>query len=98
MKETPSLARALPLAISLSFAAAITSLSPLAKADPIVNLGAASGFSVLSDQGITVAGAVGTTTIAGNIGSAPASSITGLANVLLGGTNEAGNGVTTNAQ
>jgi hypothetical protein len=63
-----------------------------------VDLGAATGFSVLAGSGITVAGAVNSTTISGDIGTFPTSSITGLGNVVLNGTNQAGDSVTQGAK
>jgi len=55
-----------------------------------VDLGNASGFAVLAGTGITVAGAVNTTSITGDIGTFPTPAITGLENVVLAGTNHAG--------
>lgn len=60
-----------------------------------VNLGTASGFAVLAGAGITV---TGPTTITGDIGTFPTTSITGLGNVTLTGVNQAGGAVTQNAQ
>jgi hypothetical protein len=65
---------------------------------PNVDLGAASGFSILAGSGITVAGAVNSTTISGDIGTFPTTSITGLGNVVLNGTNQAGGSATQNAK
>ena len=59
-----------------------------------VNLGSASGFAVLAGSGITFAGAVNSININGDIGSYPTPSITGFENVVLNGTNQAGNSVT----
>lgn len=53
-----------------------------------VDLGTASSFAVLAGSGITVAGAVNTTTITGDIGTYPTPSITGLGNVVLNGVNQ----------
>jgi hypothetical protein len=64
-----------------------------------VDLGTASGFAVLAGSGITVAGAVNTTTITGDIGTYPTPSITGLGNVVLNGVNQTANsGLMLNAQ
>jgi uncharacterized protein YhjY with autotransporter beta-barrel domain len=63
-----------------------------------VNLGTAGDFAVLGGAGITVAGAVNTTTITGDIGTFPTTSITGLGNVVLNGVNHAGDTVTQIAQ
>ena len=49
---------------------------------------------MLAGSGITVAGAVGTTSITGDIGTLPTPAITGLENVLLDGTNHAGDSLT----
>lgn len=59
-----------------------------------VNLGTASDFAVLAGSGITVAGAVNSTTITGDIGTFPTTSITGLGNVVLNGVNHGGDTVT----
>ena len=59
-----------------------------------LDLGAASDFAVLAGAGITVAGAVNTTIITGNIGSFSTTSITGLENVILNGVNHAGDSLT----
>jgi hypothetical protein len=63
-----------------------------------VNLGAATNFAVLAGSAITVAGAVHTTTINGDIGSSPTPTITGLENVTLNGVNHGGDAVTQNAK
>jgi hypothetical protein len=64
-----------------------------------VDLGNASGFAVLAGSGITVAGAVNTTTITGDIGTYPTLSITGLGNVVLNGANQTANaGLMLNSQ
>ena len=64
-----------------------------------VNLGTAGNFAVLAGSGITVAGAVNTTTINGNLGTYPTPSITGLGNVVLNGANQTANsGLMLNAQ
>jgi len=59
-----------------------------------VPLGTSSGFAVLASSTITVAGAVNSTTIHGDIGLYPGTSITGLGNVVLDGVNHAQDGVT----
>lgn len=53
-----------------------------------VPLGSTANFAVLAGSGITVAGAVSSTAITGNIGSYPTTSITGLGNVTLTGVNQ----------
>ena len=81
--------------MGLGFAAAVTFLPHDAAALPsTVNLGTDSSFAVLAGSGITVAGAVNSTTITGDIGSFPTPSITGLQNVVLNGVNQAGDAVT----
>lgn len=60
----------------------------------MVNMGTASDFAVLAGSGITVAGAVNTTVITGDIGTYPTPAITGLQNVTLNGVNHAGDAVT----
>ena len=69
-------------------AVAVTFLHHDATASTTVPLGTASGFAVLAGSGITVAGAVNTTTITGDIGTYPTPSITGLGNVVLNGANQ----------
>ena len=81
--------------ISSGLVLAVALLHQDALASPIeVNLGTASSFSVLAGSGITVAGAAGSTTIAGDIGTTPTPSITGLQNVVLNGVNHANDAVT----
>jgi len=86
--------------VALGIVAEVTVLflDPEARGDPIVDLGAADPFSVLAASGITVAGAVDSTAITGDLGSFPTASITGLGNVVLNGTNQAGDAVTQSAQ
>jgi hypothetical protein len=57
----------------------------------LVPLGSDANFAVLAGAGITVAGAVGSSAITGNIGTYPTSSVTGLGNVVLTGVNETAN-------
>ncbi len=73
-------------------------MHPTATAASAVNLGTASGFAVLAGSGITVAGAVNSTVITGDIGTFPTTSITGLGNVVLNGVDQAGDGVTQGAK
>src|ERR1700720_1920326 len=83
--------------MSLAIAAAIF-LHHDATATPTGNLGTDSSFAVLAGAGITVAGAVNTTVITGDIGTFPATAITGLGNVVLHGANQAGDTVTQNSK
>jgi outer membrane autotransporter protein len=64
----------------------------------MVDLGTAGSFGVLAGSGITVAGAVQTTTINGDIGTFPTTTITGLGNITLNGVNHAGDAVTQQAK
>jgi hypothetical protein len=60
-----------------------------------VNLGSAAGFAVLAGSAITNTGA---TTITGDVGVFPGSSMTGFGTVTLNGTNQAGNSITQQAK
>jgi hypothetical protein len=62
--------------------------------DP-VNLGLASGFAALAGSGITITGA---TTVNGNVGVYPTTTITGLENLTLNGVNHGGDSVAQSAQ
>ncbi len=76
----------------IAFAVALPFLQLTASADPVsVTLGTAKDFAILAGSGITV---TGPTTITGNIGTFPTSTITGFGNVTLNGTNHAGDAVT----
>lgn len=70
----------------------------IASAATMVNLGTADNFAVLAGAGITVSGAVNTTTIAGDIGTFPTASITGIENVVLSGINHVGDATTQGAK
>ncbi|HEY5548186.1 MAG TPA: ice-binding family protein [Coriobacteriia bacterium] len=63
-----------------------------------VLLGTTSSFAVLAGSGITVAGPVNSTTIWGDIGTFPTTSMTGLGNLVLHGTNQDGNTLTQGAK
>jgi hypothetical protein len=64
-----------------------------------ITYGTADSFAVLAGAGITVTGPVNSTTITGDIGSFGSSTaITGLGNVVLTGTNHAGDAVTQGAK
>ena len=95
-----SIASALPgvkrITAGLAFAVALPFLQLTASADPVfVNLGTASNFAVLAGSGITV---TGPTTITGDIGTFPTTTITGFGNVTLNGTNHAGDAVSQQAK
>jgi hypothetical protein len=77
---------------------ALAGFLPQSKAALTVNLGTASSFAVLAGSGITVAAPNGPTTITGDIGTFPTTSITGFGNVVLNGVNHAGDGVTQGAK
>ncbi|MEO6742479.1 MAG: ice-binding family protein [Chthoniobacteraceae bacterium] len=79
---------------SFAVAVALMALHQNSKAATTVDLGTAESFALLAGSGITVAGAVSSTTITGNIGTFPTTTITGLANVVLIGVNNSGNAVT----
>jgi hypothetical protein len=57
-----------------------------------------SSFAILAGSGITFAGAVNSTTVNGNIGTFPTTSITGIGNAVLNGTNHAGDAITQQAK
>jgi hypothetical protein len=61
-----------------------------------VDLGSAGNFGALAGSGITFGGV--TTTVTGDIGSAPTPSITGLANLVLIGENHLGDAITAQAK
>lgn len=89
---TKRISAGLVLAVAILFPHhSATAVSP-------VNIGTDTNFAVLAGAGITVAGAVNTTTITGDIGTFPTTTITGLGNVVLNGTNHAGDGVTQTAK
>jgi len=81
-------AKRIPIGFGFALAAA---LLPLYATAQEVNLGTANNFAILAGSGITVTPSVNMTTINGNIGTYPTTSITGLANVVLNGVNETGN-------
>jgi Ice-binding-like/VPDSG-CTERM motif len=84
------------IAAGFAFAVALTFLQLTAMANPaFVNLGTSSDYAVLAGSGITV---TGPTTITGNIGTFPTTTITGFGNVTLNGTNHAGDAVTQQAK
>jgi hypothetical protein len=89
--------RRIPAGLFFAVAGAFLPYAAMAIPTP-VNLGSSSSYAVLSGSGITIAGAVNSTTITGDIGAFPTTSITGLGNVVLNGVNHAGDGVTQNAK
>lgn len=86
------------IAIIILTAALVLGLSGVTEAATTVNLGTAGGFAVLAGAGITIAGAVNSSTVTGDIGTFPTTSITGLGNLVLNGTNHAGDAVTQGAK
>jgi hypothetical protein len=95
----PIAVRPMRISGSLVLLIAGTFLHQNAMANPVtVNLGSASSFGVLAGSGITVGGAANSTTINGNIGTYPTTTITGLGNVVLNGVNHAGDSFTQNAK
>ncbi len=84
------------VAAGLVLAAVAVALSPGAQAAAVgVPLGTAGSFSVLAGAGITN---TGPTTVAGDIGSFPTTSITGTSTLTVGGTNHGGDAVTQGAK
>lgn len=83
------------MAATISIMLGITGLVIAATA---VNLGTAGNFAILAGTGITISGAVNTSTITGDIGTSPTPSITGLGNLVLTGTNHAGDATTISAK
>jgi hypothetical protein len=78
-------AKRIPLGPGLVLAMAFAPIKATAQA---VVLGSDSTFAVLAGAGITVAGAVNTSSITGDIGTYPTLSVTGLGNVTLTGVNQ----------
>jgi hypothetical protein len=75
--------------------AAVLGLSTGALHGATVNLGTAASFAVLAGAGITNTGA---TSITGDVGTFPTTSMTGFGTVVVMGTNNAGNAVTQTAK
>ena len=73
----------------------LVSLSGSAQAATAVSLGAADSFVVLAGSGITN---TGPTTLNGDMGTHPTTTITGSSSITITGTNQAGNGVTQSAK
>ena len=76
----------------------LASWQTLAKAQATVDLGSAANFTLLAGSGLTVAGAVNTTAVTGDIGSFPTATMTGLENMVLTGVNQMGDATTQTAQ
>lgn len=82
--------------MALALVGSLVALGPPASAAPTaVVLGTADSFAVLAGTGITN---TGPTTITGDIGTFPTTTITGLTSVTLSGTNHAGDSVTQGAK
>jgi len=86
------------LCLSFIIATSLVTVHQDAMAAATVDLGTAQNFAFLAGSGITVAGAVNTTTVTGSIGTYPTTSISGIANIVLSGVNNAGNAVTQTAK
>jgi hypothetical protein len=89
--------KVLVVVLVVAFTLGLPGPSPLVAATT-VPLGAADDFAILAGSGITIGGAVNTSTITGDIGTFPTVSITGLGNAVLNGTNHAGDAVTQQAK
>ncbi len=74
------------------------SVAAFVKAATAVSLGTADSFAILAGSGITIGGAVNTSTITGDIGSFSTPTITGIGNAVLNGTNHAGDTTTQSAK
>lgn len=81
--------------LALATLVAVTILPQKGMAQAPVHLGTSSSFAVLAGSGITNTGA---TTIKGNVGTFPTTSITGFGTVTLNGVNHAGDTVTQQAK
>lgn len=81
--------------LALAILVATTVLHQNAMAQAPVNLGTASDFAVLAGAGISNTGA---TTINGNVGTFPTTSMTGFGTVILNGVNHGGDAVTQQAK
>lgn len=86
--------RLLLLLVTLVFAGWQTN----ANAQATIDLGSAANFAVLAGSGITVSGAVNSTTITGNIGTYPTMTFTGAENVVLTGTDHGSDATTQSAK
>ncbi|MDP9468126.1 MAG: ice-binding family protein [Chloroflexota bacterium] len=83
------------IAVILAIGALAAAQTAIAAGPPPVGLGTAGSFAILAGTGITNTGA---TTIVGDVGSHPTTSMTGFGTVVLTGTNHAGDAVTQGAK
>ena len=88
-------ARAALVATAFLIPVMLVSLSTNVQAATAVSLGAADSFAVLAGSGITNTGA---TTLNGDMGTYPTTTITGTSTLTINGTNHAGDGVTQSAK
>jgi Ice-binding-like/PEP-CTERM motif len=91
-------ARKLATVISLVAATACLTVLASAATPTTVNLGTAGDFAVLAGAGVTIAAPINSTIIVGDIGSFATTSITGQENLVLVGTNHAGDTTTQTAK
>lgn len=84
--------------IGAAILSVVAGISGLVFAATAVTLGTADTFAILAGSGITIGGAVNTSTITGDIGSSLTPTITGIGNAVLTGTNHAGDATTVSAK
>ncbi len=84
--------------ITISAILLVLGVTGLVMAATAVSLGTADDFAILAGTGITIGGAVNTSTITGDIGSYSTATITGIGNAVLTGTNHAGDATTQSAK
>ena len=94
MKNSKIVAAMIGIALILAIGA-IAGRTAIAAGPPTVGLGAATSFAVLAGSGITN---TGTTTINGDVGTYPTTSMTGVGSLTITGTNHAGDAVTQTAK
>jgi len=82
-------------AVAVASAGLLVGLASAAQAATMIGLGTASSFVVLAGDGVTN---TGPTTLNGDIGTYPTTSITGAGSLTVNGTNHAGDGVTQGAK
>jgi hypothetical protein len=91
-RRAPALLAAGTSVVALAIVGSLVALGSTATAAPVaVGLGTAGSFAVLAGTGITN---TGPSTITGDIGTFPTTSITGFTSLTLSGTNHAGDSVT----